>query len=59
MKSYTIDDRYWADSFKTPCLRCQNMTNYCDHICSAFPEELPPEYWNGEKSCPRREVKKD
>ena len=51
----TLDDRYWFDACKTVCKTCKHIRSFARHSCAAFPEELPPEYWNGEKKCPKRE----
>ena len=58
-KWHTLDDRYYADGLTSPCVKCSNVRSFCRHICTAYPEELPPEYWNGEKPCPKREEKPD
>ena len=51
----TLDDPYWFDDCKTVCKTCKHIRSFARHSCAAFPEELPPEYWNGEKKCPKRE----
>ena len=56
-KSNFLDDRYFADGITSPCAKCKNAKSFFDHTCSAYPQELPPEYWNAEKKGPKREEK--
>ena len=58
-KSDFLDDRYWFDDCQTVCKKSKHLQSFFYHVCNAFPEELPPEYWNGEKPCPKREEKPD
>lgn len=59
MKLAVIDDRYWSECRDSSCFRCIHLKSCFDQTCTAYPEELPPEYWNGEKPCPKREEKPD
>ena len=55
MKYHTIDDRYWFDACKTVCKNCRHLQSLFDKTCAAYPQELPPKFWNGQKKCPKRE----
>ena len=52
-KSYLLDDRHWFDPTKTICRSCQHAISLARNLCSAFPDEIPPDYWNKIKKCPK------
>ncbi len=53
----TLDDRYWFDACKTVCKKCTHIQSFFRHKCTAFPEEIPPIYWNCEIMCPKYKEK--
>ena len=60
VKLAVIDERHWFPFEKTQCRKCKHLLDFADNYkCSGFSPELPPEYWNGEKPCPKREEKPD
>ena len=56
-KSHILDDGHWLDPRKTVCKTCKHMISFWDYSCAAYPDEIPPEYWNREKKCPKMEKK--
>lgn len=59
VKFAVIDDRYWVECRESACYHCVHMKSYFNKTCDAFPKELPPEYWNNEKTCPQKTGKPD
>lgn len=58
-KTHILDDRHWFDACKTVCFSCKHIKSFAYHICAAYPDEIPPEYWNREKKCPKMEKRTD
>lgn len=58
-KTHILDDRHWFDACKTVCFSCKHIKCFAYHICAAYPDEIPPEYWNREKKCPKMEKRTD
>lgn len=51
----TLDDGYWYGPCETLCRTCKHIKSFTRHTCSAFPGELPKDYWNKIKKCPKWE----